>query len=59
LIAPGAADHERAAVVTLLDVEAWVMVLVGRAERPKAVTPLLNALDVLKDLINGAHGRSS
>jgi hypothetical protein len=28
---------------------------VGRAEGPKTVTPLLDALDVLEDSIHGAH----
>ena len=55
LLAPGAADHERTAVVALLNVEAWVVVVVGGAEGPEAVALLLDALDVLEDLIHGAH----
>lgn len=55
LLAPGAADHERTAVAALLDVEAWVMVVVGRADGPEAVPSLLDAFDVLEHPIHGAH----
>src|SRR5829696_858296 len=52
LIASCATDDEGAAVVALLDVQAWVVVVVGWADAPEAVVAFLVAIHSPKDLLH-------
>src|SRR5215213_27092 len=58
LIASGAANDEGAAVLSLLDVQARVVVVVGWADAPEAVVAFLVAIHGLKDLHYRFHALS-
>src|SRR4051812_8433520 len=55
LLAPCAADKKGATILAFFQVQARVVVLVGRAGTPVAVGPLFVAFNMLEDLLNGPH----
>jgi hypothetical protein len=58
LVAPCPADHEDLAVLSLLDVQARVVVVVGWADSPEAVVTFLVAIHDREDLFHRPHALS-